>query len=199
MKKFLIKALIIFLAVVVVGTGIATAIFFHNFKFVSKTSYDSTAVLERVQTLSELNTVEMYFNEIIDYSDAKYFKQFKIPFTTKKVLFTAKARVKAGVDLSKLTVESIKVKKDYVEIILPKPTITSKEILESDAYDEQDGAFNKVTTDDTLKLLDEFTVQLEQQAINSGIIEKAEENAKLAVQNLLQIMEFKEMDIKFEE
>lgn len=199
MKKTLITIVVILGIVVIFGAGIIVDKTLQNFKIESKTTYTSSAVLERVKAVSELNTVEMYFNDVIDYSDSKYFKEFKLPFTTKKVLFTAKARVKAGVDLSKLNVEDIQVNEGTIEIVLPRPTITSKEILESGVYDEQDGAFNKVTSEDTLKLLEEYTVQLDQKAMESGIMDKAETNTKIAVMSLLQLMEFKEIYITFKD
>ena len=68
-------------------------------------AFSSSGVIERVRSMSELNTVEMYFNEIIDFENAKFFNSFEIPFTQKSFIFTVKARVKAGIDLSSIKEE----------------------------------------------------------------------------------------------
>lgn len=197
-RKVIVIGVVIIALLIGLGiTGFNKVSSLLNFNIESRMSYSSSAVLERVQAISELNTVEMIFNEVIDYSDAKYIKKFKIPFTTKKALLSAKASVKAGVKLSEMKAENIKVNKDHVEMVLPKPVITSKEILESNAYNEEDSIFNKMTSEDTLKILEEFTNQMEQQAIESGILIKAEEETKTAVRDLLELMGFNEIDIKF--
>lgn len=189
---------LIVVVVIIIGSFYVGANFGDNLKFTSRSTNNSSTVLERVKTIAELNTIEMYYNEIIDFSDAKYFNDIKLPFTTKKLIFTVKARVKAGVDLSKLSVRDIEVDENYIRIILPKPSVTSKEILESALYDEKNALFNEVTSEDTLTLLGEFLKSLDQKSIDNGIIEKAENNTRLAVMNLLELMDFKEIEIVFD-
>lgn len=190
--KWILSAII--LIIVILGGSI----FFSNFKIVPHREIHSNGVLEQIKEISELNTVEMYFNEIVDFKDAKKLKGWTIPFTTKSFIFTAKARVKAGVDLSLLTESAIKIDKKQITITLPSPTITSKEILETKSYYEKDGLFNEITNDDTLEVLGTFEQQLEQQAIESGILSQAEEHAKLVVQNLLLWMDFEDITIQFQ-
>lgn len=169
-----------------------------SFKSYHDTKLNSTAVLERIRNISELNTVEMYFNEVVDFKDAKKFREWTIPLTTKSFLFTATAKVKAGVDLSGLTEEKIKISKKKITIQLPQPVITSKEILDTKSYDEKDGLFNEITNEDTLNTLNAFQDQLEKQATDSGILDKARENAKNTLESWLELMNFKEIEIQFE-
>lgn len=163
----------------------------------SKEQITASGVLERIQPLSELNTVEMYFNEIIDFNDAKHFHNFEIPFTQKSFIFTVKARVKAGIDLMPLTEENIRISGTEIILVLPAPTITSKEILEYKAYDEQDGLFNEITTEDTFKALNQFEGSLEKQALDSGILEQAQNNARNSLTGLLKSLEFETIAIEF--
>lgn len=161
-----------------------------------RTALNATGVVEKVKSISELNTVEMYFNEIIDYKNAKKFNQYDIPFTEKSFIFTVKAKVKAGIDLSALTEDDVKIIGDAITITLPEPQITSKEILSYKAYDEKDGLFNEITNEDTLMALEEFTKNLDQQALENGLLEEADERTQQVLRNILKIMGFEVVDFK---
>lgn len=165
--------------------------------FKDKTEFSSSGVMEKFKTISELNSIEMYFNEIIDFKNAKFFQEFKVPFTEKAFVFKVEAKVKAGIDLSQLEEKDIAIQDKSITIKLPNPKITSKEILSSKLYYEKDGLFNEVTTEDTLIALESFQNTLESHALESGIIEKAETNTKLYVENLLYSMGFETVQITF--
>ncbi|MBB6216722.1 hypothetical protein HNQ80_002826 [Anaerosolibacter carboniphilus] len=154
--------------------------------FKNQTSTNVSSVLEQIKPISELNTVEMYFHDIVDYEDAKYFHEVELPFTKKKFIFTVRAKVKAGINLNKINTEDIQiVDKKTIKIKLPTAEITSKEILEYKAYDEKDSLFNDIKNEDTFHALEAFEKDLEQQAIEMGILEKAVENAKLSIRQFL--------------
>lgn len=187
----------IFFTVLVVAFSLWAFTTFTNFKFTSKSLMNNSSVLTRVQTISELNTVEMYFNEIIDYKNSLVFNNFEIPFTAKSIIFTVESKVKAGIDLSQLKASDIKIDKKKISLKLPNPTVTSKEILVYKAYSERNGLLNEVTNDDTLKVLNEFTDKLDEKAIKVGILDKAKESAIKTVKGLLEIMGFEEITITF--
>lgn len=162
-----------------------------------KSEYSTTGVMEKFNTISELNAIEMYFNEIIDYNNAKFFKELKLPFTEKSFMFKVEAKAKAGIDLTKIAEKDIRINDKSIAITLPRPTVTSKEILDYKFYYEKNGLFNQVTTEDTLTALDTFNDSLEKQALDSGIIEKAMENTKLYMENLLYSMGFESVQVSF--
>jgi hypothetical protein len=139
----------------------------------------------------------MYFNEILDYREAIKINDIQIPFTEKSFIFVVKAKVQSGIDLASLTEDDIQIVDKKITLNLDKAKITSKEILEYSAYDEKDGLFNRVNNDDTLKTLNEFRVRLEKQAIDSGILTKAEENAKMVLSSILRLLGFEEIVINF--
>ena len=188
---------IIIVLLVISLVAVSTAWFATGF-LKDKTEFSSSSVMEKFKTISELNTIEMYFNEIIDYKNAKFFEDFKLPFTEKSFVFKVEAKVKAGIDLSQLEEKDITVQDKSISIRLPQPKITSKEILSSKLYYEKDGLFNEVTTEDTLAALESFQDGLDDHALKSGILEKAEANTKLYVENLLYSMGFETANITFE-
>ncbi len=202
MKKFIafihaFKTLI--LTTLVVFVAIFLFNFTSNFKVVRKAETSVSAVLEEIKQISQLDTVEMYFNEILDYREALKFNDFEIPFTEKSFIFVVKAKVQAGINLASLSQEAIKIDAKKITLTLNKAIITSKEIIEYRAYAEKDGLFNRVTNEDTLKTLNEFLLRLDVQAKDNGILNKAEDNAKLVLESILDHLGFDEITITFVE
>ncbi len=193
MKK-IYKTMLLMLIVILATISVT---FFVANKFHEQEHYSASGVLEQVKDISELNTVEMYFNEIIDFKNAKLFNNFQIPFTEKSFIFTVKSKVKAGVDLSSIDEGDIAISGKSLLIQLPNPTITSKEILSYKVYDEKNGLFNEVTTEDTLKALELFEKDMEEQALGSGIIEKSKENTEHIIRNLFLSYGFESIEIEW--
>ena len=193
MKK-IYKTMLLMLIVILATISVT---FFVTNKFHEQELYSASGVLEQVKDISELNTVEMYFNEIIDFKNAKLFNNFQIPFTEKSFIFTVKSKVKAGVDLSSIDEGDIAISGKSLIIKLPNPKITSKEILSYKVYDEKNGLFNEVTTEDTLKALELFEKDMEEQALSSGIIEKSKENTEHIIRNLFLSYGFESIEIEW--
>lgn len=193
MKK-IYKTMLLILIVILATISVT---FFVTNKFHEQELYSASGVLEQVKDISELNTVEMYFNEIIDFKNAKLFNNFQIPFTEKSFIFTVKSKVKAGVDLSGIDEGDIAISGKSLLIQLPNPTITSKEILSYKVYDEKNGLFNEVTTEDTLKALELFEKDMEEQALSSGIIEKSKENTEHIIRNLFLSYGFESIELEW--
>ena len=193
MKK-IYKTMLLMLIVILATISVT---FIVTNKFHEQELYSASGVLEQVKDISELNTVEMYFNEIIDFKNAKLFNNFQIPFTEKSFIFTVKSKVKAGVDLSSIDEGDIAISGKSLIIKLPNPKITSKEILSYKVYDEKNGLFNEVTTEDTLKALELFEKDMEEQALSSGIIEKSKENTEHIIRNLFLSYGFESIELEW--
>jgi hypothetical protein len=189
-----ITIVLVFVVILAVVIGMN---FSNNFDVVRKTDTDVSGILERVKQISQLDTVELYYNEILDYRSSIMINEFELPFTEKSFIFLVKAKVQSGIDLASLTEDDIQVSKKKITITLDKAVITSKEILEYKAYTEKDGLFNPVTNQDTLNMLNEFLVRLEKQALENDIIEKAEVNAKLTLENFFSLVGYTEVVIRF--
>ena len=193
----MIKTYRIIISILVIALVIVSGVWLSTGIFKDKSEISTTGVMEKFNTINELNSIEMYFNEIIDYNNAKFFKELKLPFTEKSFMFKVEAKVKSGIDLSKIKEKDIVIKDKSISIKLPQPEITSKEILSYKFYYEKDALFNEITTEDTLTALSTFRDNLEQQALDSGIKEKAMENTKQYVENLLYSMGFESANVTF--
>ena len=189
------KALRQLVVIAVIAAVASVSTFLMTSRISERETFSSSGVIERVRSISELNTVEMYFNEIIDFKNAKLFNSFEIPFTQKSFIFTVKARVKAGIDLSSIKEEDVEIDGKRLVLRLDEPVITSGEILSYKAYDEKDGLFNEVTTEDTLKALELFEKDLRKQAAENGIIEKAKENAEQTIEGIFMMSGYEQVKI----
>lgn len=156
--------------------------------FVSGEPYENVGptVVESLQDLSELTTVEMVEHTTIEKGED--YGWLNVLRGDRLFLF-AVARVGAGVDLAKLTPESFVVDNEdgTVLVRLPAPEIT---------YSYLDGEATRVVDRDT-GLLHKGDPQLEsearrqaellltEQALDAGILDTAQENAELAVSEFL--------------
>jgi hypothetical protein len=195
-SKFINKYIGFFLSAIVLVL-LLNSVGIINLNLGRKSETNVSGVLTEIKQISQLDTVEMYFNEILDYSESMNINGIEIPFTEKKFIFVVKARVQSGIDLSTITEDDIQIIDQKIILTLNKAKITSKEILEYDAYSESDGLFNKVSNEDTLKTLNDFRVRLEKQALDSGILSKAEDNAKIVLESFLRLLGYEEIVINF--
>jgi len=191
MKKnnyFLIVLLII--AVVLQGVWIYSL---KNSEPDTQITYSS--VLESVQTIGELNTLEMYFHDIVEYTENKKFRDIVIPFTTKSFIFTVEARVKAGVDLSNIDINDLIIEDKKIEVTLPEYSVTSVEFIDYNPYSENDALFNRIKNDDLFGALEDFSDEIKDKAIEIGILDKAKNSGKSFLYNLFENMGFEEIVI----
>lgn len=128
-----------FLSIVVVALVIFAMNFSTIFQLGEHRETSVSAVLERIKQIAQLDTVEMHFNEILDYRSAITINDIELPFTEKTFIFVVKAKVQSGIDLSTLTEEDILIDGQKITLTLAKASITSKEVLEYKAYAEKDG------------------------------------------------------------
>ncbi|TAK92675.1 MAG: DUF4230 domain-containing protein [Verrucomicrobia bacterium] len=150
----------------------------------------TAAVLQHVQTLSQLVTVKYVMEKVVVMEDVKWFGE-------NRVLMVAHGVVKAGVDLSQLKPDDVKVGGQKVKVTLPRSQIT-------DAYlDEKQTHIIERSTG----LLREFDKDLEQTARQNavddirraarleGIQKDADERARLQIESLLRQMGFTEVTV----
>ena len=146
---------------------------------------------------AELGTVEYTVRQIIRNSDEIW--KF---FGDRKVLFSVKAKVKAGIDLDKMTDEDVKVKGNSIKLTLPKPEIIALNIKPNDIKLE----YSKVSTlrsEYSQKEYDEILRAGEEsirtdEALRNSIIADAETNASEFFEILLRGSGFTDIKIAFE-
>lgn len=152
---------------------------------VSKTI--STEEIEStIKEIGELATVEYIYTDASKFEDSNKIKDFNVPFTKKSFIVKWSGTIKAGIKLEDIKTE-IDESEKTITVYIPKSKILSHthdpngfEIL-----DESNNIFNPIEVDDVNTFTvdnDKFT---EQKAIDKGLLEKADANAKATIESVL--------------
>jgi hypothetical protein len=156
--------------------------------FIAGESFEDVGptVVESLQELSELTTVEMIEHTTIEKGED--YGWLNVVRGDRLFLF-AVARVGAGVDLSDLTAESFVVDNENGTVLvrLPAPEITYS-YLDSEAtrvVDRDTGLLHKGDPQLESEARRQAESILTEQALAAGILETAQENAELAISEFL--------------
>ena len=129
---------------------------------------------------------EYYFTEVVEYSSIKTLLKINIPFTQSGYLISYDGIVEAGIDMTQA-----KVKKDddqrTITITLPQPVIKSVSIdFDSfQVYSEKESIFNPITVEDYNNSLKELEATAREKAIERGVLEQAEKNARVVISGFI--------------
>ena len=110
---------------------------------------------------SELVTYKYYYTSAADMEKYRELFGYKIPGTTERTVFTYDGIVSAGIDLSKLSYDTIDNENRTVTITLPAPEIFSHELDTSSFsyYDVTTSIFTGITPEELTDKLDELKLK----------------------------------------
>ena len=161
--------------------------------FASKTSVSGPVVLLQMQKLARLET-SRFNGQAIVKSETK--GVLPVSIAGDSLLFVAHGEVVAGVDLAKMNDGDVSVDGDKVTVHLPKAEIfhTRLDNQTSEVFERQTGLFSKPDIDLETRARVESEDKLREAALQSGILEKADENAKEAIRKQLESAGVKELE-----
>ena len=141
----------------------------------------------QLRSVQELVTVSYYYTNMGRFENQVDFYGWKVPFTTKSFIVSYDGVIKAGVDLEKLQVS---IGDGEVTVTLPESRIISHEIPEDslEVFDESDNLFNHITIEDYTAFTQDQKAAMEQRAVDGGLLDRANQEARTAVDSLLRIM-----------
>lgn len=153
------------------------------------------AALGKIENMAQLGTVEYTITKLIIANDEAFYK-----FGDRKVIFSCKATLKAGVDMKDFNKEDVVINDKKITVNLPEPTILSMNMPAEEIKCE----FLKVgmmrqdfTTEDRNNLLVQGEESIRGDIKSYGIIEKAKENATFFFESLLQQAGFEDINVVF--
>jgi hypothetical protein len=152
----------------VFAIGIFVARWFYKKSEVAA-QHEATVLLERIQEVAKLVTVEGYFSEIYDYQD---YYGYDFGIFRKKALIRVKAKVSFGFDLDKMKIETLPEQKTILISGIPDPELLSID-HDLDYYDVQEGIFNSFSTEDYNKLNANAKNFIQEKALESDLHAKA--------------------------
>ena len=148
---------------------------------------------DRIESLLELHTYEHRYRDLVYFGEEKSFLFIKT--VDRAVLFSVDIRVTAGLDLSHgVTLTPDRFEQDRIYVRLPAATILSVDADETSIEEyflrEQGGRIGLLELSDQIETA---KVRTEEEAIERGILEQADANARSIVRGFLNLAGFSEV------
>ena len=147
---------------------------------------DISILNEEIHDIGELATIEYFYTDAASYSDSKEIGDVTIPFTQKSYVIKWDGTIKAGVEVNEIKAVLKESSKQLV-IQMPTATILSHELDENSykVLEEKNNIFNPIKLEDRFNTDIEAKAKMEQHAIENGLLDKALDNAKVIIENLV--------------
>lgn len=133
----------------------------------------ASVLLEKIQAVAKLTTVEGQFSEVYNYSEYQGYFSF---FWDKKVLVRVRATVAAGYDLEQLQFTADPITKTIRMSALPEPQILSID-HNLDYYDISEGIFESFSPEDYTRINQRAKDLIRDHAEKSNLLPAAREQA----------------------
>ncbi len=150
--------------------------------------------------VGKLVTQEWYGRILEDSSkDRKLFNIISIPFTESRLIFSTDVEILAGVDFEDIEYKILN-EKEKVIITLPHSEVyKSYEVQNSfKSYLDDESWFTNINSTEQQELKDKIVEKGENQAIKSGLLDKADKNAKSIIKNMIKGNEItKDFEVEF--
>jgi hypothetical protein len=157
---------------------------------------NTTAVVQQVQTLSDLVTVKYVMQkvEIVDSPPDSTLGKFVQG--DNKVLLLAQGIVKAGIDLKKIQPDDVKISDKKISIRLPLPQVTDAYLDDSQTkvIERTTGFLRSLDKDLEQTTRQNAVADIERAARANGILNDADERAKLELAVFLHTAGFEQVE-----
>lgn len=139
-----------------------------------------------LRNIGELASSEYYFTHVSVVEDEQTVWGVTIPFTKAKAIFSYEGVIKAGIDFNQILVSKDDEAKTIV-VTVPHARILSSEVDPDSFYlwDEKTNLFTPFSMADYNASFVEMLAEEEQEAIDKGLLVRAEENAILMIRNFM--------------
>jgi hypothetical protein len=154
---------------------------------------DQPTVVRQIQKLQRLETVSYTMDKIISGEhDNPYLPKFLV---SDRLLLVVHGEVIAGVDLGKLQASDVVVSDRKISVHLPKAEIlvTRLDNEKTRVYSRDTGLFTSPDPNLETQVRQEAERQLQQAALQDGILKSADENARNSVQSILKGLGFEQI------
>lgn len=144
-------------------------------------------ISQQLTDVQELATVEYHYTNMGRFENQLDFYGWAVPLTRKSFIVSYDGVVKAGVDLSAMTVQ---IGADTVTVTLPQAKILSHEIPEDgiEVFDETHNIFNPIQIEDYTGFTRDQKESVEAKVVENGLLDQAAARARAAVERLLSLL-----------
>lgn len=156
-------------------------------------------IVKQVQMVSELTTSVFVMDSIVPTSSSRKIGNWVVGETN--LLYVARGEVKAGLDLSAITVDDVVIDKDTITITLPPVKILDEKIdvNQSQVYDYDRGFLNlgpDVAPELQKKAQQETLIKIRNTACQQKILDQANQKAVILITELMKNSGFTTVEVK---
>ena len=156
-------------------------------------AFDSEAILEEIREIGELATMEYRFTNVgtLDAVDKFSFVDWTVPFSRKTAVVTMDGVIKVGIDVSNVSI-TVDEGSKTIYVQLPEARILSTELFEDSmvVYIEEESLFSNITLEDSSDLRAEIKAKAEKDALESGLLTQARDQAGVIIRCLIEAVPF---------
>lgn len=147
-------------------------------------SVNTETIRDGLANMGTLITQEYYFTQVEKFTKEK--KIFKYISSSSEMLYSYDGSVMAGIDFEKIEIAKDDAAKTLT-ITLPKSEIQTVTIDKDtfQLYSEKDSLWNPLKLEDYNMSLTDFEETARQKALDNGILERSDEQAKVLVSNFI--------------
>lgn len=156
---------------------------------------DQPTVVRQIQQLKRLETVSYTMDKIISGErGSPYLPKFLIG---DRILLIAHGEVIAGVDLAKIQPSDVMVRGANISVREPAAEVFSTRIdnAKTRVYSRDTGLFSSPDPDLESQVREEAERQLQQAALEDGILNAAQQNARNTISGMLRGLGFQQVDV----
>ena len=157
---------------------------------------DEKSVVTSTQIKAQLNSVKKLITKEYIYTGAakqeankKWIFGWDMPFSDTTLVIMYDGTIIAGVDLNKIN-PAINEETRTITILVPKATILSHDLPQETIriVDQKESLFNDISLDEYNKFVASEKPKREQDAIDRGLLTEATDEAKMVIEEFLQII-----------
>jgi hypothetical protein len=142
-----------------------------------RTRIDQAAIIDRLQSASDLVTTEIALRDVISYENTRL-------GSTKRALVVVTGKALVGFDLGREAQAKVDHSSKIIEITLPHPSLVSVDVLQLKTYDESRGLWNPFHPSDRDTIYQLAREQLKSAAQELEVRRHAESGAKAVLSAL---------------
>ena len=117
-------------------------------------------ILNEIKNVTELATTRVEFNEVVDVTKSKTLGNFKIPFSTQKLLLSYSGMIVCGCDLEKINMAQSFFNDNHLKITLPNCKILDYYVVPGSV---------KIHTQDSQIFADKIDLEFQDKAVNENL------------------------------
>lgn len=172
--RTIVKLLIV---VLIAAIAVIAGVYWGSTLGQPKTEENVSVVVEKIEKVAKLITIETHLSEIYTYKD---YYNYDWSWLRKKALLRVNAKVSAGYDLKKLNIRADSKTKTITIGPLPKVEILSVD-HSLDYFDVEEGVFNSFAPEDYNKINANAKAYITKVASNNEVLKEAalQENAMI--------------------